>query len=95
MTALAIAGLTAIVTALSLVRVFAGPTLYDRMLAGSATLVKTSVLMAAFAALERNPGLADAALGALLAGFVFNLAMLKLYRTKSLQPPLAQLGERL
>lgn len=85
----------AIIVPLSLcaVRVFVGPTFYDRLLGLNAVLVKCALLVAAAAVAARAPEIVDVALSAMLAGLVVNVAVLKLVRTKSFQPPLARLGD--
>jgi multicomponent Na+:H+ antiporter subunit F len=94
MIALIIAAFAAVMLVLCLVRVFVGPTLYDRMLAMNATLAKAALIVAALAVATGNAAHLDAALTTVLIGLVFNVAVLKVFRAKSFQPPLARPGEQ-
>lgn len=89
---LAAAGLT-LILALALVRLFNGPTLYDRALAANVVATAAALVCAAFAAFRQRPDLVDAALALVLGGFVVNVAVLKFFRARSFQPPLARAGE--
>lgn len=76
--------------ALSLIRLFAGPTLYDRALIASSTVVKAALLCAAVAvALGRSEGV-DVALVMLLAAFVLAAATLKFFKARTFQAPMAR-----
>jgi multicomponent Na+:H+ antiporter subunit F len=76
--------------ALSLIRLFAGPTLYDRALIASSVVVKAALLCAAVSvALGRAEGV-DVALVLMLAAFVLGAAMLKFFRARTFQAPMAR-----
>lgn len=90
MIALIAAAALALVIALALARLFAGPTLYDRALAANAVLMKTALLIAAVATgLGRSEGVM-AAIILVLCLFVLNAAVLKVFRARSFQAPLAR-----
>jgi multicomponent Na+:H+ antiporter subunit F len=89
--AAAVAALVAL--ALSLVRLFSGPTLYDRLLASNAAMIKIALICAAAAVLVESPAAADAAILVVLAMWVVNLAVLKMFRTRTFQAPMARREE--
>lgn len=77
---------------LSLLRMFAGPTLYDRALAANAVAMKAALICAALAvALRREEGI-DAAFALVFGVFVTSAAVLKFFRARSFQAPLARSG---
>jgi multisubunit Na+/H+ antiporter MnhF subunit len=76
-----------------LVRLFAGPALHDRALAAKNVAVHAALLMACAAALSGSPALADAAIALYLGAAVLSLAILKFFRTRAYQPPLASEGD--
>ena len=76
--------------ALSLVRLFAGPTLYDRALIAISIVVKGALLCAAVSvALGRSEGV-DVALVLMLATFALGAATLKFFRARTFQAPMAR-----
>jgi multicomponent Na+:H+ antiporter subunit F len=76
--------------ALSLIRLFAGPTLYDRALIASSVVVKAALLCAAVSvALGRSEGV-DVALVLMLAAFALGAATLKFFRARTFQAPMAR-----
>jgi multicomponent Na+:H+ antiporter subunit F len=84
-----------VVMALVLVRLFAGPTLYDRALAANSIVLKAALICAAVAvALNRSEGV-EIAFVLVLGGFVLNTAVLKFFRARTFQAPLARAEERL
>lgn len=93
MIALAIAAAALAALGFGMVRLFAGPTLYDRLLAANSTLVKASLVMAALAVAAGSPALLDVALVSLMGVAVVNVAVVKLFKAKSFQPPLASPNE--
>jgi multicomponent Na+:H+ antiporter subunit F len=93
MIALAAAAGAAIALALSLVRLFAGPTLYDRALAVSAAVVKAALICAAAAVIAGRSEWIDAAIALVLALFVVSAAVAKVFRARTFQAPLARAGE--
>jgi multicomponent Na+:H+ antiporter subunit F len=76
--------------ALSLVRLFAGPTLYDRALIAISVVVKGALLCAAVSvALGRSEGV-DVALVLMLATFALSAATLKFFRARTFQAPMTR-----
>lgn len=94
MTALAAALGVSIALLLCVVRLFAGPTLYDRTLAMNGIVIKVAIIAAAAAVATGRASLADAALAFLLASVVANVAVLKFFRSRTFQAPLMR-GEEL
>ncbi len=70
--------------ALALVRAFAGPTLYDRVLAGNSFGTKTVLLIGVFGFLTGRPDFLDIALVYALINFVGTIAILKFFRYRTL-----------
>ncbi|GAM98830.1 other cation transporters [alpha proteobacterium U9-1i] len=89
------AGVLVVALALTVVRLFAGPTLYDRVLAANAAVCKVALVVAAVAAATGGPALVDVAMVLLLGSFVLNAAILKFFRARSFQAPLVRAGEDL
>jgi len=94
MIALIAAAGVALMIALTLVRLFAGPTLYDRALAGSSAMMKCALVCAALAVAARQSAFVDVALALALCAFVVNTAVLKFFRARTFQAPLIQAEER-
>lgn len=88
MTAFAAAIGVGIALLLCIVRLFAGPTLYDRTLAMNGVVIKLAVIAAAAAVATGRAALADGALAFLLASVVANVAVLKFFRSRTFQAPL-------
>lgn len=93
MTALAAAIGVGIALLLCVVRLFAGPTLYDRTLAMNGIVIKVAIIAAAAAVATGRAPLADAALAFLLASVVANVAVLKFFRSRTFQAPLMRAEE--
>lgn len=93
MIAVVAAALVAVALALCLTRLFGGPTLYDRILGANAVVQKAALICAAVAVAAGRSDWLDVALALVLGGFVFNVAVLKFFRVRSFQAPLAR-GER-
>lgn len=93
MIALAAAAGVAIALALSLMRLFGGPTLYDRTLAANAVLAKAGIVCAAVAVAASQSAWLDAAFALVFAGLVINIAILKFFRARTFQAPLAPARE--
>jgi len=74
--------------ALTLARLFLGPTLHDRALAARAAMLKAALLCAAVAVAFAASAWLDAAFAILLCGLVTSVAVLKFFRARSFQPPL-------
>lgn len=69
--------------AIVLVRLFAGPTLYDRVLAVNAFGTKTVLFLAVFAFLVDRPDAIDIALLYALVNFTATIAILKFFRYRA------------
>jgi multicomponent Na+:H+ antiporter subunit F len=93
MIALIAAGGVALFLALTLARLHAGPTLYDRALAANSILTKCALACAALGAAAGRVDITDAAFAFALGGFVLNAAVLKFFRTNTFQAPLVRAGE--
>ncbi|MBN8606821.1 MAG: hypothetical protein J0L81_07875 [Caulobacterales bacterium] len=78
---------------LMLVRLFVGPTLYDRALAAKALLAQGALLCAAAAVIGGDTRGVDVALALVLGALVLSVAVLKFFRAHSFQTPLARAGE--
>ncbi len=89
-----IAGALAASMALMLSRVFAGPTLYDRVLAVNSFGTKTVLFLLVFAALVGRADAIDIALLYALLNFIATIAILKFFRYRSLEVALAQMALR-
>ncbi len=83
----------ALLLALTLVRLHAGPTLYDRALAASSGVSKGALICAALAAATGRADFVDAAIALALGGFVLNAAILKVFRAGTYQAPMVRGGE--
>lgn len=90
MIALIGASIVAAALALCLTRLFGGPTLYDRVLGMNAVVQKAAIICAALAVAARRSDWLDVAFVLLLGAFVFNLAVLKFFRVRTFQAPLAR-----
>lgn len=66
--------------ALALIRAYAGPTLYDRILAVNAFGTKTVLMIAALGFLMGRPEFLDIALVYALINFIGTIAVLKFFR---------------
>jgi len=88
---IALAAIVGVLLALCapLVRVFAGPTLYDRAFAAKTVLTHAALLAACVAALTSTRAGADVAIALYLGTAVIGVAILKFFRTRAFQPPLA------
>ena len=88
--ALGLAGAMAIMLA----RLFAGPTLYDRVLAANSFGTKTVLFLLVFSAIAGRQDAIDIALLYALINFVATIAILKFFRYRSLEIALAQMSLR-
>lgn len=77
-----------IAMALALARAFAGPTLYDRILAGNSFGTKTVVLIGLMGFLMGRPDFLDISLLYALLNFASTIAILKFFRYRTLSAPL-------
>lgn len=80
--------------AIMLGRLFAGPTLYDRVLAANSFGTKTVLLLLVFSLLVGRADGVDIALLYALINFVATIAVLKFFRYRSLEISLAQMSLR-
>ncbi|MEE2567364.1 monovalent cation/H+ antiporter complex subunit F [Hyphobacterium marinum] len=80
--------------ALMLARLFAGPSLYDRVLAANSFGTKTVLLLLIFSLLTGRPDGVDIALLYALINFIATIAILKFFRYRSLEIALAQMSLR-
>lgn len=76
--------------ALMLIRVLAGPTLYDRVLAVNSFGTKTVLLLALLGYIMGRPDFMDIALLYAMINFVATIAILKFFRYRSFQVPMAR-----
>ena len=90
MTALAAAIGVGIALLLCVVRLFAGPSLYDRTLAANGVIIKLAIIVGAAVVITAQAVFVDAALAFVLASVVANVAVLKFFRSRSFQTPLAR-----
>lgn len=93
MTALAAAIGVGIALMLCVVRLFAGPTLYDRTLAANGVIIKVAIIVAAAGVVAGRGEFVDVALAFVLAAVVVNVAVLKFFRSRTMQAPLARAEE--
>ena len=93
MIALAAAAGVSLALVLSLVRLFVGPTLYDRALAAHPVAVQITVICAAGAAVAVRAAWLDVALAFVFALLITSTEVLKYFRARSFQAPLARRGE--
>lgn len=84
----------ALAMAIMLARLFAGPTLYDRVLAANSFGTKTVLLLLIFSLLVGRADGVDIALLYALINFIATIAILKLFRYRSLEIALAQMSLR-
>jgi multicomponent Na+:H+ antiporter subunit F len=84
----------AVAMAIMLVRLFDGPTLYDRVLAVNSFGTKTVLFLLIFSLLVGRADGVDIALLYALINFVATIAILKFFRYRSLEIALAQMSLR-
>ena len=78
---------------LLLIRALIGPTLYDRVLAVNSFGTKTVLLIGLMGFVMGRPDFLDIAILYTLINFVSTIAVLKFFRYRSFQAPLARRGE--
>ena len=93
MIALAAAGLLLGFIALALVRLFGGPTLYDRAAALNVALTLMALLLGAVAVLREDGAIVESAIGLVFSLLVANAAVLKFFAARSFQGALGVSGE--
>jgi multicomponent Na+:H+ antiporter subunit F len=84
----------AVAMAIMLARLFAGPTLYDRVLAVNSFGTKTVLFLLVFSAIAGRQDAIDIAMLYALINFVATIAILKFFRYRSLEIALAQMSLR-
>lgn len=89
MIALALAAGAAIALLLALFRLMAGPTLHDRALAAKTLIMRVVMICAALAVAAAEPAWLDVALALMLGALVLMAAVLKVFRARTFQAPLA------
>lgn len=92
MIALITATAVTLLLGLTLMRLFGGPTLYDRALAASSIISKAALVCAALAVALGESSWIDVAIALALGGLVLNIAVLKFFRVRTFQAPLARAG---
>ena len=80
--------------AIMLARLFAGPTIYDRVLAANSFGTKTVLFLLVFSAIAGRQDAIDIALLYALMNFIATIAILKFFRYRSLEISLAQMSLR-
>lgn len=90
MIALGVGGGAAILSLIFLVRLFAGPTLYDRALAANCLCVMMMLACAALGTAASATAWIDVAFAVSLATIVLSVAAMKFFRTRSFQAPMAR-----
>jgi multicomponent Na+:H+ antiporter subunit F len=90
MIALAAGLVTLLVIALLSARLFAGPTIYDRVLAGHAIVLAAALFGAACAAAARQQTWLDVSIVLILMDLPIVVVSLKFLRYRTLQTPLAR-----
>lgn len=93
MLALLICGVLLFAAALSAPRLLSGPTLYDRALALKTIGVKLALACAAIAVALKDSAPTDVAVAMGFGLLVVLVAVVKLFRQRSFQPPLSVPGE--
>lgn len=93
MIALAAAGGAGAALVLSLIRLFAGPTVYDRALAVNTMVVKVALICAAVSVAANRAEWLDVTFAFVFGLVVLNAAVLKLFRLRTFQPPLTRDAE--
>ncbi len=90
----AVGALLAFSMAIILIRLFSGPTLYDRILAVNAFGAKTVLFLVVFALMVGEPAAIDIALLYALINFIATIAILKFFRYRSLEVALSAMALR-
>jgi multicomponent Na+:H+ antiporter subunit F len=90
---IAICGVAAAMV-LAALRLFSGPTLYDRALAAISVTLKAALICAGLAVVFDEGAAADTAIALLLAALVLGVATLKFFRARTFQAPLSLPEER-
>jgi multicomponent Na+:H+ antiporter subunit F len=90
----AVGAILAFSMAIILIRLFSGPTLYDRVLAVNAFGTKTVLFLVVFALMVGEPAAIDIALLYALINFIATIAILKFFRYRSLEVALSAMALR-
>jgi multicomponent Na+:H+ antiporter subunit F len=83
----------ALLLALALVRLFAGPTLYDRVLVLQSLVVRAAAICATIAVAWGSEAGVEAAAVLMLANFVLCTAVLKFFAARTFQAPLVRVED--
>jgi multisubunit Na+/H+ antiporter MnhF subunit len=75
--------------ALTALRLFSGPTLYDRALAAISVALKAALICAALAVVLDEGAAADTAIALAFAVLVLGVATLKFFRARTFQAPMS------
>jgi multicomponent Na+:H+ antiporter subunit F len=86
---IAVAGLL-LALLLGLVRLFIGPTLYDRALAAKTLIIRAVLICGAVAVATDETAWVDAAFALAFAGLVVMAAVTKVFRARTFQAPLVR-----
>jgi multicomponent Na+:H+ antiporter subunit F len=78
--------------AMMIVRAFVGPSHYDRILAVNSFGAKTILLMAVIGFAFGRPAFLDIAIAYALINFIATIALMKVFRYRSLEAPLSDAG---
>lgn len=87
---LAAAAALAVVAMLILARMFAGPTLYDRLLTALSLVGKAALICAALGAALGMSALVDVAIALAFANLLLAAVSLKFFHTRTFQAPLGR-----
>lgn len=90
----AVALVVAFAMGLMLIRMFIGPTLYDRVLAVNSFGTKTVLFLVLFSLMVGRPDGVDIAILYALINFISTIAILKFFRYRSLDVALSQMALR-
>ena len=90
----AVALVVAFAMGLMLIRMFMGPTLYDRVLAVNSFGTKTVLFLVLFSLMVGRPDGVDIAILYALINFISTIAILKFFRYRSLDVALSQMALR-
>lgn len=89
------AGAAGLIVAMAMVlgRALAGPSAYDRILAVNSFGTKTLLLIALMGAIAGRPAFLDIAIAYAMINFIATLALMKVFRQRSLAQPLTAAPE--
>jgi multicomponent Na+:H+ antiporter subunit F len=88
----AIAGVS-IALIMTLLRLFSGPSLYDRAMAATLVLIELALIVAGAAVFVGEAAIVDVAVALVFVAIVVAVAVLKFFRARTFQPALVRAGE--